>query len=96
MASSRLADRLYELRTKKRVHQKILAEAIGVRPPMYSRIEKGERRPKPEQLDILSDFFNLDRKELRALLIADKVFDSSIEMSKDVVEHAFDSVKSEL
>ena len=96
MTSSKLADRLYELRTKKRVHQKILAEAIGVRPPMYSRIEKGERKPKPEQLDVLSDYFGLDRKELRALLLVDRVSDVSATMSKDVIEEAMTILKEEL
>ena len=95
MTTSRLADRLYELRTKKRIHQKVLAEAIGVRPPMDSRIEKGERRPKFEQLDILSDIFELDRKELRALLVADKLFDIDNDISKDVVEYAFSIVQNE-
>ena len=96
MTSSKLADRLYELRTKKRVHQKILAEAIGVRPPMYSRREKGERKPKTEQLDVLSDSFGLDRKELRALLLVDRVSDVSATMSKDVIEEAMTILKEEL
>lgn len=70
MAESRLANRLCQLRTEKRIQQKILAQAIGINAPRYSRIEKGERRPRPEQLDILADVFGVDQKELQSLLVA--------------------------
>lgn len=40
------ADKLKELREKKQLLQRQLASALEIDTPMYSRIERGERKPK--------------------------------------------------
>ena len=73
MKATMLSDRLYQLRTGKRMRQKLLADAIGVDSTTYSRIEKGERRPKEEQLPTLAKMLDVETTELYSLLVADKM-----------------------
>ena len=40
---------------------------------MYSRIERGDRQAKKEQVILLSDILHIDRDELLCLWIADKI-----------------------
>lgn len=40
---------------------------------MYSRIERGERRAKREQVIILSQILDVETEDLRCLWLADKV-----------------------
>ena len=40
---------------------------------MYSRIERGDRQAKKEQVVLLSDILNIEREELLSLWIADKI-----------------------
>ena len=67
MKTSHLADKLYQLRAQKRIQQKELAAAIGVDAPMYSRIEKGTRIPKFEQLEKLASILDLNSKNCKHL-----------------------------
>ena len=64
MKTSHLADKLYQLRAQKRIQQKELAAAIGVDAPMYSRIEKGTRIPKADQLEKLASILDVKLEEL--------------------------------
>jgi len=73
MKTSHLADKLYQLRAQKRIQQKELAAAIGVDAPMYSRIEKGTRIPKADQLEKLASILDVKLEELQTLMVADRV-----------------------
>lgn len=73
MKTSYLADRLYQLRAQKRIQQKDLAAAIGVDAPTYSRIERGSRSPKVEQLEKLAKLLDVNPEELHTLMVADRV-----------------------
>ena len=53
--------------------QKQLASALNIDVPMYSRIERGDRQAKKEQVVLLSDILNIEREELLSLWIADKI-----------------------
>ena len=48
------ADKLKELREKKQLLQRQLASALEIDTPMYSRIERGERKAKREQVILLA------------------------------------------
>ncbi len=50
--------RLKELRKKKGVTQKEVAEAVHCTDKAYSRYERGERQPSIEMLKDLSSYFN--------------------------------------
>ena len=51
------ADKIRSLREEKKMLQRELAAALSVDTPMYSRIERGERPIKREQIKILADLF---------------------------------------
>jgi hypothetical protein len=69
------ADKLKELREKKQLLQRQLASALEIDTPMYSRIERGERKAKREQVILLAKLLGTNEKELLQLWLADKVYD---------------------
>ena len=52
-----------------------LASALEIDTPMYSRIERGERKAKREQVVLLAKLLGANEKELLQLWLADKVYD---------------------
>ena len=68
----KLQERLLRLRTERQIPSQDLAKALGVEPPMYSRMERGTRNIKEEHLRKIADFYQVDCDELHALWIADK------------------------
>ena len=69
------ADKLKELRENKQLLQRQLASALEIDTPMYSRIERGERKAKREQVILLAKLLGTNEKELLQLWLADKVYD---------------------
>lgn len=67
--------------------QKQLAIALDIDIPMYSRIERGDRRAKKEQVILLSDILHIDRDELLSLWIADKI-NAAIEEDPNIADKA--------
>ncbi len=55
--------------------QKQLASALNIDVPMYSRIERGDRQAKREQVEIIAQILNIDKNELITLWLADKVYE---------------------
>ena len=51
--------RLKELRTEKKVSQATLADYLGITQPAYANYERGIRKPDPEILLKLADFFGV-------------------------------------
>lgn len=71
-----LGNRIKEVRAKLDVRQRQLADMLDIDVPMYSKIERGERRAKREQVVRLADFFNQDKTEFLSLWFADKILDA--------------------
>lgn len=94
--STILADKLYQLRASRRIQQKTLASAIGVEPPQYSRMEKGQRSIRLDQLEIIAKILQADLNELHSLWLADKVVDAASGLPKEVAENAISIVNDEL
>ncbi|MBF1601619.1 MAG: helix-turn-helix transcriptional regulator [Prevotella sp.] len=69
------ADKLKELREKKQLLQRQLASALEIDTPMYSRIERGERKAKREQVILLAKLLGANEKDFLQLWLADKVYD---------------------
>lgn len=69
----RFNDKLRYHRESNGFPQKQLAQLLNIDTPMYSRIERGERKAKREQVLILADYFN--DSSLINLWAADKVID---------------------
>lgn len=68
------ADKIRILREEQQLPQRQLAAALEIDTPMYSRIERGERPAKREQVVTLARILQTDEKELINLWLADKVY----------------------
>lgn len=66
------SEHIRTLRKQLGLKQHVLANAIGVDLPMYSRYEHGERRPKREQVVKLARLLKTDANELIALWLAEE------------------------
>lgn len=73
MAISRFIDKLKRLREERKIPQRELAYVLNIDTPMYSRLERGERRVKREQVVTLAEFYDDD--SLLNLWAAEKVCD---------------------
>ena len=71
--------------------QKQLASALNIDVPMYSRIERGDRQAKKEQVVLLSDILNIEREELLSLWIADKI-NAIIGDDKNIADKALKTI----
>ena len=61
-------------REQEQLSQKVVADAIGVDVPMYSRMERGQRPIKKEQIKVLSDLLKIQEMELYKYWVAEKVY----------------------
>lgn len=79
------------LRENRRVPQRELANALGIDVPLYSRIERGERPVKREQISVIAKVLNADEQELLKLWLADQVsavLGSVSEIANEVIDIA--------
>lgn len=65
--------------------------------PMFSKIERGDRRAKRSQVVLLAKYFNVDEKEMLTLWLADKVLDAigdedERELKRDAIEVAKEKI----
>ena len=67
-----LGERIKELRAEHGVLQRQLAALLEIDTPMFSKIERGDRRAKRTQVIQLAEYFNIDKNELLTLWLADK------------------------
>lgn len=65
-------DTIKKLREESNIPQRELAYLLNIDIPMYSRLERGERKVKREQVMALAKFYNHDN--LLALWAAEKVY----------------------
>ncbi len=62
------------LRENKKIPQKKLAALLDIDTPMYSRIERGERPLKREQVEKIAILLEVDEIQLINLWLAEKVY----------------------
>jgi transcriptional regulator with XRE-family HTH domain len=89
-----LGKRIKELREKKGLLQRQLAAELEIDSPMYSKIERGERRAKREQVIKLAKLFQVDENELLTLWLAGQVLE--IIEGEETGAHALEIVKTKL
>lgn len=70
-----LGKRIKELREEKGLVQRQLAAGLEIDTPMYSKIERGERKPKREQVLKLAEMLETDKDELLTLWLAGQVYE---------------------
>lgn len=68
--------RIRELREERGLLQRQLAPILEIDTPMFSKIERGDRRAKREQVIKLSEYLHQDEKEMLTLWLADKFIDA--------------------
>lgn len=69
-------NKIKELREKQGLLQRQLASALEIDTPMFSKIERGDRRAKREQVIKLAEYLHQDEKEMLTLWLADKLIDA--------------------
>ena len=79
--------KIKELREERGLVQRQLSAALEIDTPMYSKIERGERKAKRSQIPIMAQMFEVDEKELLTIWLADKVLDT-VEGEEEVKHEA--------
>ena len=84
-------NKIRALRDEQGVLQRQLAAYLEIDTPMFSKIERGDRRAKRIQVTMLAEYFHVDEKEMLTLWLADKILDaleSEDELGVDAIEAA--------
>ena len=74
--------------------QRQLAAYLEIDTPMFSKIERGDRRAKRSQVILLAKYFHIDEKEMLTLWLADKILDA-LEGENELSLDALDTAKAE-
>ncbi len=83
------AEKIRQLREEKQLLQRQLAAALEIDTPMYSKIERGDRRAKREQVVKLAELLQTDQDDLLSLWLADQVIEV-VANEKKIVDKALD------
>lgn len=81
-----------KLREEQGLLQRQLAAELEMDTPMYSKLERGERMPKKEQIEQIATLLKTDEKQLRTLWLADKIYKVT-ECEKDIQSEAIATVQ---
>jgi transcriptional regulator with XRE-family HTH domain len=87
-------DRIKQLRESQNLLQRQLAANLEIDTPMFSKIERGERRAKREQVLLLAKLLNADTQELLTLWLAEQVYD--LVKDEDVASNALKVAEEDL
>lgn len=90
-----LGNKIKSLRDEQGILQRQVAAYLEIDTPMFSKIERGDRRAKRSQVPQLAKYFHVDEKELLTLWLADRVLDA-VDGEKELQLHAIDVAKCEL
>lgn len=72
---SQFSEHIRSLRVIRKIPQREVAACLKADTAYISKLEKGERQARREQVLLLADFFNVDKEELLSLWLAEKVYD---------------------
>ena len=81
------ADKIRQLREEKQLLQRQLASALEIDTPMYSKIERGDRPAKREQVIALAKILSTNETELLTLWLADKIL-GEVETETELADKA--------
>ncbi len=87
-------ERIKQLREEKGLLQRQLAASLNMDTPMFSKIERGERKAKREQITLLAKLLTTSSDELLTLWLADQVYD--VVKDETVAFQAIDVAQEEL
>ena len=84
-------NKIKELRDEQGLLQRQLAAVLEIDTPIFSNIERADRRAKREQVIKLAELLHQDENEMLTLWLADKVLDvvkGEEELSNDAINIA--------
>ena len=81
------------LRDEQGVLQRQLAAFLEIDTPMFSKIERGDRKAKREQVIKIAEYFHQDVNEMLTLWLADKILDTV--QNEDVINLAAINIAKE-
>ncbi|MDR3062436.1 MAG: helix-turn-helix domain-containing protein [Dysgonamonadaceae bacterium] len=87
--------KIKQLREELRLPQRVVASALELDTPMYSRIELGRRTAKRQQIPIIAKVLKYNETELAALWLADKIV-AAIGEEKELAGKAFKVVEQKI
>lgn len=90
-----LGNKIKSLRDEQGILQRQVAAYLEIDTPMFSKIERGDRRAKRSQVPQLAKYFHVDEKEMLTLWLADKILDA-LEGEKHCGLNAIEIAKREL
>lgn len=82
------ADKIKQLREQKNLLQRQMSAALEIDSGLYSKIERGDRRAKREQVLKLAEILSADKDELLTLWLADQL-NQVADNEKSVAAEAF-------
>lgn len=88
----KFTERIKQLREERQMPQRQLASALEIDTATYSKIEKGDRRVKAEQIVIIAEKLQADKEELLTLWLADQI-PASVANEKAIVDNALKIAK---
>jgi len=72
---NQFGEKIKQLREQKNLLQRQVAHRLEIDTPMLSKIERGERRAKKEQVLLFANIFLVSQAELLSLWLADQVYE---------------------
>ncbi len=88
-------ERIKQLREEHQIPQRKMAAALDIDTATYCKYEKGERRPKREQVVIIAKLLLTDEKELLSLWLADQVI-AVVADEKEIAGKVLDIAKQNI
>ena len=87
-------NKIRELRENADLLQRQVAAELDMDTPLFSKIERGERRARREHVEALAKIFKVNEKELITLWLADQVI--GLVKDQDEAENALNIASKEL
>jgi transcriptional regulator with XRE-family HTH domain len=92
--TTQFGDRIRELRIKQNLLLRQVASKLDIDTSIISKIERGERSIKKEQIVALADILHADKEELLTLWLADQVYE--VIQGEPLADEALKSVSKKI
>lgn len=92
--ANQFGERLKQLREQNKLLQRQVASLLEIDTPMLSKIERGERKARKEQVIQFAKVMKVDKEELITLWLADQIYD--VIKGEDLASKAMDVAQQEL
>ena len=92
--ASQFGDRIRELRLKQKLLLRQVASMLEIDTSIISKIERGDRQIKKEQIAVLAEMLKTDKEELYTLWLADQLY--NVIEGEPMADEALKSVSKKL